>query len=143
MRKIVFRGKTVDGGAWIRGHFVEMEGLPCIFINGTAVRVIPETVGQWTGLYDRNGREIFEGDIVRDDSYGFSTWYEVTFKDGCFGFVERIEWLATDGDTGVDELYWAFYDNEREEITRNIEKYFKIVGNLWDNEELLEKTKHA
>lgn len=137
MRKIVFRGKSVEDGAWIRGHFVEMEGLPCIFINGMAVRVAPETVGQWTGLYDRNGKEIFEGDIVRDVSCSFPALYEVLFKDGCFGLMEYYRWIATDGETGVDEIYHAFYDNDREERYET-ERRFEVIGNLWNNPELYE-----
>lgn len=139
MREIVFRGKTLDGGAWIRGHFVEIEGLPCIFINGTAVRVIPETVGQFTGLRDRNGREIFEGDIVGEDQWKrgiFDSMYEVVFRDGYFGTIEYSEWLATDGETGIDEIYHAFYDNEREERFET-ERRVEVIGNVYETPELI------
>lgn len=137
MREILFRGKTLDGGTWIRGYFVEMEGLPCIFVNGGAVRVVPETVGQFTGLRDRNGLEIFEGDIVMRDCGGYSVSCGVTFKDGCFGLMTSYAWTSLDGETGVDEVYHAFYDNDREEAFDS-KRRLEVVGNIYDVPELLE-----
>lgn len=96
MREILFRGKT-KGGKWVEGYYVKVDHyinyseIHVIIPTNTIlyprrefsdyVEVIPETVGQFTGLYDQNGVKIFEGDIVQNE-YGFNrrvTWYKGRF----------------------------------------------------------------
>jgi len=74
---------------------------------------------QFTGLYDKNGEGIYENDIIVDDMY--NVYYECRFSEGCFGFHSK------------DNRYFNLID--REYISKDIE----IVGNIYENPELLNK----
>ena len=135
MREILFRGKRVDNGEWVYGYYC-----PCVFGSFPAepaiidadelkkgrwapVRVIPETVGQFIGLTDKNGKKIFEGDIIKDKElpgiymidynedlmkYAFLYYHKELKNLYCGGFVSK-----TDG------------------------KSIEVIGNIHNNRELL------
>ena len=138
MREILFRGKKVENGAWVEGGFFQApnDDIPfiVIFKNGLPMfsDVAPETVGQYTGLTDKNGTKIFEGDIILfEDECPTNYEYhdctemrcgEIKFDDGEFYLTNRI----------AVEMGDLIYDGKLDGV---------IVGNIHDNPELLEERK--
>ena len=88
MRAILFRGKRVDNGEWVRGlpfsfHATNnVEGIETY--DGERHKVDSDTVGQYTGLTDKNGNRVFEGDVMEFNAYGFHYKGVVSFVDGNF-----------------------------------------------------------
>ena len=110
MREILFRGKRVDNGEWVEGsliHQTKFYGDPVdhyhILYDGEfhidyygSAEVIPETVGQFTGLLDKNGKKIFEGDVLAVGYTGMVR--SVVFNDNAeFEFDDRDTVLNVDG----------------------------------------------
>ena len=139
MREILFRGKRTDNGEWVEGYYTKQSNHACfahelkyqhfIFkdvcldfnLGGLQeFEIIPETVGQYTGLTDKNGVRIFEGDIVERVSDGERAVISWLKYSACFG-------LSFDG-------WCCGFDNYDDNLPSN----FEVIGNIHDKPELLE-----
>lgn len=121
-RTIKFRGKSVLNDEWIYGDLVHRINSPKtispVQINGIGVK--EDTVGQFTGLLDKNGKEIYEGDILFMGNDGYENIYnKVGIKDGCFGYI---------GEYSGELLPFCNYNVTEE-----------IVGNIYDNPDLIKE----
>lgn len=137
MREILFRGKT-ESGKWVEGSLILAKNYCCILqdeekihemdypyldgdlgtFDGQATPVIPETVGQFTGLTDKNGEKIFEGDIVdiltENEEIGV-----VAYDDG--GFLVNADGFCVDFHSNINGTD------------------LEVIGNIHDNPEFLKE----
>lgn len=128
MREILFRGKRKDNGEWVEGcGIIATENWVSIFTviddideNSSEVNeieILPETVGQYTGLTDKNGKRIFEGDIVSIAKYG-GLIYKVVYA------LCRYELVNS---KGVNCFVLDIYKS----------KDIEVIGNIHDNPDML------
>lgn len=149
MRTIKFRGKCVAdskyAGQWVYGGYSEPqedckqnEGLITVYLGGSSTckyHVIPNTVGQFTGLHDKNGKEIYEGDIVysefEDGSNGSSLvgWNK---KQSCFGVMDEYAYRSK-----LEGFEYPEFQNHVMLAFMRDAKLFEVIGNIHDNPELL------
>ena len=159
MREILFRGKRIDNGEWVEGfyHFAKW------YLNGNftgkityyirpigaqdAYQVDPKTVGQFTGLTDKNGKKIFEGDIIRyADEYKYRMYLEslecpeeyegVDFSD--LWTVDEVIYGIKVGYPAFDLRKHDFESNGLSELHESCNYFYEVIGNIHDNPELLE-----
>ena len=150
MRDVIFRGKRVDNGEWVEGFFVEridrlalipkcyilvqeedtsgITGEPTGYLNTefSWYEVIPETVGQYTGLTDKNGKMVFEGDVIFCKKHIDGNFVDAFIE---FGFVEM--------------KYGAFGLHRRQGFYRPFKDWLEdyeleVIGNIHDNKEILD-----
>lgn len=145
MREILFRGKRADNGEWVFGDlrqyvnivgcedFYEIDTMSDTIGYGHSYKVILETVGQFTGLTDKNGRKIFEGDIVKiiDKIVGYERLAIIVFgnPNGVYSWGYQLKPISAEP-FATDILHWV----DMEESGAFIE----VLGNIYDNPELLE-----
>lgn len=147
MREIIFRGKRIDNGGWAEGFcaktiqgnsviFNTIDECPCgfcmeMFDSIKNYVVIPETVGQYTGLTDKNGKKIFENDII-DAS---KSWWNAYGPAGHSSPIISVEW--NDYHCGFDPF--ADYDCDCG-VYIDPDKV-EVIGNIHDNPELIKEAK--
>ena len=142
MREILFRGKRLQGGEWVEGYFFKSDinkkeresGKATLIFTPdcdtfimvpechNSFMVVSDTVGQYTGLTDKNGKRIFEGDIVKTSDITHEgviqipgESFEIAMRKGC--------WVMVAGED------WDFLETNHECI--------QVIGNIHGNQELL------
>ncbi len=125
MREILFRGKRIDNGEWVEGNLFipDSDSRPIQILCGTdivriACEIDTETVGQYTGLTDKNGKKVFEGDIVRNKNTNYVVKY----------FDQFMKFAPTN-----DKCVFTVFSIYRSEV----------IGNVYDNPELLKENENA
>lgn len=150
MREIMFRGKRLDNGKWIEGHLIRCENgrtricesktdifcyeKDCSIIQTVAHETETFTVGQYTGLKDKNGKRIFEGDMIKPFDEEIDKMV-VEFHHGQF-------LLCLYGERGyMAEYGWEEEGNYGCFEAESLSSYgddIEVIGNIHDNPELLE-----
>ena len=141
MREILFRGKANGGCCWVYGHYAMLnDGYrpDCkrhYILSGELryndqygkedirkVEIDPNTLGQYTGLKDKNGKMIFDGDICKTD-LKWASLLQIVFNDYCAAFQVLF-------DDGYSEDFHQLYSDVR---------HIEVIGNIHDNPELLKE----
>lgn len=130
MREILFRGKEVESGDWYYGDiFHSSVDVDTVRIhdyrNRANVKIIPETLGQFTGLTDKNGVKIFEGDIVEYETGKKVRIGRVFFSDFRSSFSVTA---GKNGSARINNDLYNYIQNRNSVI---------VIGNIYDNPELI------
>ena len=142
MREVLFRGKRTDNGEWVCGYYTkaryflnkkemhiifepDVEAFPHCEFTGYE-EVLPETVGQYTGLTDKNGVRIFEGDICRFKRFNDIYIGKIVFNVKTASFVM---WYQS--------IVGAYGEKATHKMLLSVCDGIEVIGNIHDNPELL------
>ena len=143
MREILFRGKRLQGGNWVEGYFFKSDinkkeresGKATLIFTPdcdtfitvpechNSFMVVSDTVGQYTGLKDKNGKRIFEGDVAKVLQGKDKDIAYVGFENGAFMLYPKTGNI-------YERTLWSYWYNDWD---------VEVIGNITDNPELLEK----
>ena len=125
MREILFRGKQEDNEKWVIGYLSSKHTItiqtPCGHMD--EIVICADTVGQFTGLTDKNGKRIFEGDVAKVLQGKDKDIAYVGFENGAFMLYPKTGNI-------YERTLWEYWYNDWD---------VEVVGNITDNPELLEK----
>lgn len=122
-RTIKFRGKRIDNGQWVYGFLADSYYINDVnWVDLSSIEIDPETVGQFTGLLDRNKSEIYEGDIIQVD-------YIMATGRHFIGLSYEVRWCIQEG-------CWTAW-NGYTDVALPRPRQILIKGNIHDNPELL------
>lgn len=133
-REIKFRGKRLDNGEWVYGYFYTIQEIEHYILQPCALgvlhtEVIPETVGQFTGLFDKNGKEIYEGDIISvNGKYPKLVKYIDDYACFCLANITDLnkKWISPWQQ--VSSSWWNDFKRE-----------IRVIGNIYDNPDLIKE----
>lgn len=128
MREILFRGKKKDSGEWVEGYLLRYSPIfeelsyilpiPAVCVN--EIEVEPESIGQYTGLADKNGRKIFEGDIL-----------SAHLDDSCPDDITYVQ-VVWNG------ISWCIRESTEDDVMEKEDSLiWEVCGNIFDNPELI------
>lgn len=135
IREVIFRGKRADSGEWVEGDLIQVglhdkpkfaSIMPQTPVS-SAYPVLPKTVGQYTGLTDRNGKKIFEGDICRFKRFNDVHVGKVVFNVTTASFIMWYQPIVgAYGEKATQKMLLSVCDN------------IEVIGNIHDDPELME-----
>ena len=135
MTEILFRGKRADNSEWVEGDVlqtryhsghIEYQIMPQTPVS-SAYPVLSETVGQFTGLTDKNGVRIFEGDICRFKRFNDVHVGKIIFNETTASFVMKYQ-----------SIVGAYGEKATHKMLLSVCDDIEVIGNIHDNPELLE-----